>query len=219
MLGSACLRDRRRRHADARSALSDSGSDLALNKRALTLTLAGSAGWMGGWRRGRVITITRAPAWPISSHGRAAVAHASGEGRGGGSSSASLLVLNRILVDGVRVVGVCGHAAPTDTEARSAVLGRAGKAERGDGKPSALRVIAGLTGERLPGRAGWRASLEEVGESSLSDGAASVARVWVVAITVAVNTATVLRAVSGHDCGESASSKCRCSVGFVAKMV
>ena len=100
MLGRACLRDRRG-FADARSALSDGGRDLALHQGALPLPLylARSAGWLRGRRRGRVITIARASAGPIAPHGRAAVAHAPGERRG--RCRLGVVVLDRVLVDGV----------------------------------------------------------------------------------------------------------------------
>jgi hypothetical protein len=146
-----------------------------------------AVGWMRRRRRRGVFTIAGATAWAVGPHGRSAEAHAPRKGGGGRRSrTASIIVVfDGALINRIRVVGVGRHAAAADAEAGLVLSGGgSGETEGSNREAPTLRIIhygrlsLALARERLPIGAGG-ATLEQVGEGGLGDGAPAVSRVGI----------------------------------------
>jgi hypothetical protein len=133
---------------------------------------AGTSGLVG-W--GDAITVSWAAVGTVVPHGRASEAHATDKGSVGvglGVSLGGVVVINGALVDGV---GVGGHAAASHA-VRDGGGGRcAGQAQGGNGEATAVAGggVDGLGGSEGRATGEGVATLEEVGEGRLGDGAAT----------------------------------------------
>jgi hypothetical protein len=134
-----------------------------------------------------LLIIAGATAWAVGPHGRSAEAHAPRKGGGGRRSrTASIIVVfDGALINRIRVVGVGRHAAAADAEAGLVLSGGgSGETEGSNREAPTLRIIhygrlsLALARERLPIGAGG-ATLEQVGEGGLGDGAPAVSRIGI----------------------------------------
>jgi hypothetical protein len=122
-----------------------------------------------------LLVVSWAAVGTVVPHGRASEAHATDKGSVGvglGVSLGGVVVINGALVDGV---GVGGHAAASHA-VRDGGGGRcAGQAQGGNGEATAVAGggVDGLGGSEGRATGEGVATLEEVGEGRLGDGAAT----------------------------------------------
>lgn len=140
-----------------------------------------------------LLVIAGASIWANVAHVRSAKAHSSNEWCCGCSLGVHVVIFNGTLINRIRVIRVCRHAASTNERG---VCGRsARKTKRGHGETSTTRVnwTRGLiwkaiaVGNRVP-------SLKEIGQGGLGDRSSSVA-----CVHIGVGVIVGGYCVCGHD--------------------